>query len=170
MKMRKYMTIVLTLCLLFTFAACGAGDWQNPSAGEENSQASSVEVSEDDYEDTLDGLCAYLTANGIISGEATEMKAEMIGAQAGKMYAHTYDGGQASVELYSYDPANLDEIATGILDSVKTNGKFSLLGTESEAVLSDSGKYLMIYKSVKDKEEDIAQKERALKYFCGFKK
>lgn len=175
MKMKHYLVLGMALAFLFVFSACGAGDWQNASSGTESTEgsetsSSQAEVVESNYEDSLDGLCSYLAASGIISGDPTEMDARLIGAKAGRMYTHSFEGGQASVELYEYDLENLNDAATTTIESVKETGKFTLLGIESEAILSDSGKYLMIYKSSGDDEANTAQQERAETLFREFKK
>lgn len=176
MKCKQIVQLALALCLLVVFSACGAGDWQNQSSSgttaesEENSSSSQAEISQDDYADSLDGLCEYLTDSGIISGDPTEMEAQLIGAEAGKMYVHAFEGGQVTVELYGYDSENLNDVAKSTVNSVKQNGTFTLLGTETAAILSDNGKYLMIYKDIKSEEVNVAQKERAEKLFREFKK
>ena len=57
-----------------------------------------------------------------------------------------------------------------MLDSIKKNGTFTLLGTETPAILSDNGKYLMIYKDAKNDDVNVVQKARAEKLFREFKK
>ena len=174
MNLKKVSILMLAFCLLVIFTACGAGDWRNqssePANADESSASAPAEVSQDDYEDSLDGLCKYLKDSEIISGDATEMRADMIGAEAGNMYVHSFEGGSVTVELYAYDLDHLNDTGKSMLDSIKKNGTFTLLGTETPAILSDNGKYLMIYKDAKNDDVNVAQKARAEKLFREFKK
>ena len=135
----------------------------------ESSQAEAEPVSDEGFEDTCDGLCQYLEANLAVTGDPTEMAYETIGAKEGFRYRFNFNGSTVQVEVYEYDLTNLDEQGQTCLDSVKSNGSFTLLDKEIPATLSNSGKYMMIYTDSSTKEENVSQKERVLELFQGFK-
>ena len=60
--------------------------------------------------------------------------------------------------------------AIGELESVKANGTFPVIGQEvTDAYLSDSGKYLMIYKDTQTNEQNELHKQEIVEQFQGFK-
>ena len=59
--------------------------------------------------------------------------------------------------------------AQACLDSVKAQGTFTVLDNQVPAVLSDNGRYLMIYTDAGDSEESAAQRQRVEELFRGFK-
>ena len=73
------------------------------------------------------------------------------------------------MEFYQFDLENLDEKAQACLDSVKAPGDFHRPGHQVPAVLSDNGRYLMIYTDAGDSEESAAQRQRVEELFRGFK-
>ena len=74
------------------------------------------------------------------------------------------------MELYEYDPANLNETAQKVIDSVKKDGKFEFMQTDVNAVLSDSGKYLMIYTDTAGGEVHDTHTDAVKADFNAFKK
>lgn len=112
-------------------------------------------VKASDYEDSFDGLCNYFRDKGYIVEKAgdeikdanvTVMDASLIGAEQGKKFATKYGGNTVTVELYAYNQAESNDTAKEIINSVKTNGTFTILDLASvTAYLSDSEKYLMVY-------------------------
>ena len=65
----------------------------------------------------------------------------------GKKYSFNYGGGTVTAEFYVFDTENLDETGEKTIADVKVNGKFKIGNLpETEAVLSDNGKYLMVYR------------------------
>lgn len=175
--MKKIWILAAAAALLMTATACGAGDVGGVSSQASNSPQktapssnSAQAVSQDSVEDNLKGLQKYLTGNGAVSGDPTAMRAEVIGAKSGVRYQFSYNGkNNVTAEFYEYDPANLNETAKNILDSVKSSGKFSLMGQQVDAVLSDSGKYLMIYQDTVVKDENKANADKVTKLFKSFK-
>ena len=97
------------------------------------------------------------------------MDARLIGAKAGRMYTHSFEGGKRQSSCMN-DLENLNDAATTTIESVEGNREIYAVRIESEAILSDSGKYLMIYKSSGDDEANTAQQERAETLFREFKK
>lgn len=177
MEMKKIWMIAAAAAVLMTATACGAGDVGGVSSqASSSSQAaasssSAPAVSEQSVANNLQGLQKYLTGNGVLSGNASKMRADIIGAASGVKYQFSYNGkDNVSVELYEYDPDHLNGTARQILDSVKKSGKFTLMDQQVSAVLSDSGKYLMIYKDSVSKEENKAYADRVKQLFQEFKK
>lgn len=175
MKMKRILILAAAAALLMTATACGAGDVGSPSsAAPASSQAASSSsapaVSQDSVEDNLQGLQKYLTGNGAVSGDPTEMRADVIGAKSGVRYQFSYNGkNNVTAEFYEYDPDNLGNTAKQVLDSVKSSGKFTLMGQQISASLSDSGKYLMIYQDSVTKDENKAYADKVAKLFREFK-
>ena len=74
------------------------------------------------------------------------------------------------MELYEYNTASLNDTAKEVLEAVKKDGKFDMMGTMVDAVISDSGKYLMIYKDSATGDLHDARTEAVMKDFKAFKK
>lgn len=124
---------------------------------------------EKDVEDTLEGLCTYLEGNYAVSGAKEEMSYGEIGAKGGFRYRFTYNNSTVQLELYEYDPKDLDEKGKACLDEVKEKGAFTILNREVPAMLSTSGKYLMVYSDPKNEEKNNTQKQRVEELFVNFK-
>ena len=86
-------------------------------------------------------------------------------------YRFGYEGNNnVIVELYEYDPENLSDEAKTVVESVKQDGTFSVIGQKvTDAYLSDSGKYLMIYKDTQTNEKNELHKKQIVELFQGFK-
>ena len=67
-----------------------------------------------------------------------------------------------NIELYQYDPNNLNETAQRYLDEVKSTGKITVLENfdSISAMLSDNGKYLLIYSDGSTDEENLQYKAK----------
>lgn len=174
--MKKIGILCAALAVGLLFSACGAGDVGGPVPGSASSQAASSEaavssaLSADSVSDDLSGLQKYLSSNAGFSGTPEKMQAEIIGAKAGVRYVFGHDGkNNVSAELYEYDTGNLGEAARQILSDVKSNGKFTLMGQQVNAALSDSGKYLMIYKNSAADENNKTYDAKVLDLFRKFK-
>jgi hypothetical protein len=177
MKMKKVWILAAAAALLMTATACGAGDVggvsssKAPAASSQAASSSSAPaVSQDSVEDNLQGLQKYLTGNGVLSGDPAKMRADVIGAKSGVRYQFSYNGkNNVTAEFYEYDLDNLNTTAKQVLDSVRANGKFTLMEQQITAALSDSGKYLMIYKDTVTKDENKAYGDKVTKLMKGFK-
>ncbi|WP_411675776.1 hypothetical protein [Caproicibacter sp.] len=172
--MKKIWILAAAAAFMMTATACGAGDVGGASSGASSSQASSSSsgptVAQSSVEDSLKGLEKYLTGNGVLSGDAAEMRSDVIGAKAGGRYQFSYNGkNNVTVELYEFDPNSVNGTAKQVLDSVKSSGQFTLMGQKITAVLSDSGKYLMIYQDTVTKDENKAYADKVTKLFKEFK-
>ena len=175
--MKKAGILCAALAIGLLFSACGVGDVggaesestsssQTASSGAETSSA----LSADSVSDDLSGLQEYLVANAGFTGTPEEMQAQIIGAKDGVRYEFGHDGkNNVTVELYEYDPDALGDTAQKILSDVKSSGKFTLMEQELSAELSDSGKYLMIYKNTATDDGNKTYDEQVKTLFRGFK-
>ena len=110
-------------------------------------------------------------AKEYISGTPVDMEASFIGAKDGVKYTCSYEGSNnITVEVYEYDTSSLNDTAKEIIDSVKKDGTFELMGMTAEATLSDGGKYLMIYKDSASCEVHDARTQQVKEDFVSFKK
>lgn len=71
--------------------------------------------------------------------------------------------------MYEYDLDNLNNDAKQILQRVKEEGLITVQGTTVNGVVSDNGKYLMIYINDKDNEDTTQRKEEVIKDFKSYK-
>ena len=190
--MRKFLAIALAAVILAGFSGCSIGVGDVVSTTSEGqlvttddlkkqeeasaSEAEKKEVTPADVSDDLDGLVQYLTARGAIAEGAvtTNMQSSFIGAQTGKKYVFADEGNNnISMELYEFDPENLNETANSVIDSVKSTGKFTIMDIEVEAYLTEDAKYLMTYTdSAKDDKEQThaAHKNEVIALFQTFVK
>ncbi len=190
--MRKFLAIALAAVILAGFSGCSIGVGDVVSTTSEGqlvttddlkkqeeasaSEAEKKEVTPADVSDDLDGLVQYLTARGAIAEGAvtTNMQSSFIGAKTGKKYVFAYEGNNnISMELYEFDPENLNETANSVIDSVKSTGKFTIMDIEVEAYLTEDAKYLMTYTdSAKDDKEQThaAHKNEVIALFQTFVK
>lgn len=175
--MKKIMTALLAVAIAGTMAACGVGDVGGSSSAGSSSKAASSQVvssapSASAFDNSLTGLEKYLAANSVISGDPTAMQAEFIGAKSGAKYQFGYNGNNnITVELYEFDTGSLSSTAQTVLDEVKAKGTFTIMEQKISAVISDSGKFLMIYKdTVTDKDENKTRQQQVTKLFKEFQK
>ena len=74
------------------------------------------------------------------------------------------------MELYEFDLDNLSDEAQAVLNSVQQNGSFTVIGQEvTDAYLSESGKYMMIYRDTQTNEKNELHKKEIVELFQGFK-
>ncbi|HIV43582.1 MAG TPA: hypothetical protein H9996_05175 [Candidatus Faecalibacterium avium] len=188
--MKKVWFFALAAALAVAVAGCGSDvvtDSQgnvvsvtsSASSSPASQTASTTSQGEADYPNTLDGLIAYMKAQGYIekdyvapamfgqtaSSNSNVLQAQLIGAKSGKRYTGSYDGkDNITIELYEYDPANLDSTGEKVIDQVKQKGTFTIFEKDVEAYLSSNSKYLMVYKDTEladDKNDDKATDHKA---------
>lgn len=164
--MRKILLIVLAFTMILNLASCASINTMKYA----EAPATVENISQDAYEDNLEGLMGYFKDKGYIAGEPISMSAGLIGAKEGYRYQFIYSKAKISVELYEYDLNNLSDVANEVLNGVKENGKVTVQGTSVDAVVSDNGKYLMIYTKDKDDDESIQREEEVINEFRSFKK
>lgn len=178
--MKKFWIITAAAALAVELTACGAGsvsDVSSTLAKTSSSQAASsqpassaIQVKESSVPDSLEGLQKYLVGNASVSGTAETMRSDMIGAKSGVRYKYGHNGkDNVTLELYEYDPQNLNETAEKVLADVKATGKFTVIGQTVDAVLSQNGKYLMVYKNTASDDDNKAYGEQVKKLFTEFK-
>lgn len=175
--MKKIGIAAAALLLAAMITACGAGDVGGPAPGttssspSSSSSAASSALSQDSLDDNLKGLQTYLESNASFSGTAEKMRADMVGAENGVRYQFGYNGkNNVTVELYEYNIDSLDDQSKTVLDEVKSNGSFTILNEKVGAVLSDSGKYLMVFKDTATDDQNKAYAEKVKTLFTEFKK
>ncbi len=172
--MKKIVILALALVMAGTMAACGVGDVGSASSSASqvvSSQAPVSKPSADSYDNNLDGLQKYLIANSVLSGSPVGMEAAFIGAQKGVKYQFEYNGkNNVTVELYEFNPDSLSDLAKTVQNDVKSSGNFTIMGKQVAAVLSDNGKYLMIYKDTVTADQNKARSEEVTNLFKEFKK
>lgn len=188
--MKKIFAALLTVCCFAVLlAGCGLSDplVQNSNT-ETTTQAAATKdetpaVKDTDYKDDFNGLCDYFVAMGytvanvndkLDEKNVTEMDASLIGAENGKKFVTSYNGKSITIELYSYDTSKLNDTANQIIESVKKDGKFTILDLSPvTAYLSDNGKYLMVYSdaSIDENKKDDANythREQVINDFKAF--
>lgn len=178
--MKKLFLIATACALSFTvLTGCGAGDvggpdYQNSSQAAENSsqaaETSSMEnIDADSYEANIDGLCKYFEDKGFVNKESKkDMYADVIGAKAGYKYEATINGANYIIELYEFDPENLDSHGSSTVSAVKSQGHYIMLENQINAMMSDNGKYMMSYGDVSEDDANKQRKEEILKAFNEF--
>lgn len=190
--LKKLLALVATAALAVTLTACTGTGEQLPGLTLETSSASTSsttsgvdvptasdeedaqveiqveEVPDTEFEDTIDGLCDYLSANKAVTGDPTEMAYETIGATEGYRFRFILGKSTVQVEVYSFDLDNLGDQAQTVLDSVREKGSFTMLDNEVPATLNSDGKYLLIYTDTSTDATNVAQKERVTELFTSF--
>lgn len=172
--MKRLALIVLVLLVVgISVAGCGYDPLKDPNRNSSNTtettaatQATEAKV----YKDNYNGLEEYMKDKEYIETKnRVEMQAEIIGAKKG--YRYTKD--TVNIELYQYDVKNLSDEANKIIESVKSNGYYTIYDKKITAYLSNNGKYLMIYNdaTVKDKESPAYKtQQQVIKDFKNFLK
>lgn len=172
--MKKIFALLLVAVMMLSFTACMSPASRAPKIQEVTDPATTDEIKVADYEDSLEGLCEYFADMGYVYDlpEATDdemtdpvvMKADMIGATKGYKFTYNYDGETVVLELYSYTDTNNE-----YYKQAKSEGKITVTEALEEGtvdvVLSDNGKYLMIYNDAAENAEREAAIVKAFKDF-----
>ncbi len=172
--LRKTGAAALAAVFVILFSACSAGEFGVSSAVGKNVPGSSLPASSGaeagGVEDSLAGLQKYLAANASVTGTAETMRADIIGAKSGVRYKYGYEGkDNVTLELYEYDPSGLNDTARRVISEVKEGNSFTLMDEKVPAVLSDSGKYLMVFRDAASDEKNKAYDQKVEKLFRSFK-
>lgn len=169
--MKKFFILSMAAVIALTMTACGMDVGSAPSGSASSASSQVSKPTSNSYEDNLAGLEKYLADNSVISGNPSEMQAEFIGAKKGQKYQMSFNGNNnLTIELYEYDTASLNDTAKTVLDDVKKNGSFTIMNQKVSAELSDSGKYLMVYKDTANGDQNKAHQKDVTALFKGFKK
>ena len=185
--MRRFLAVFLALGLILSLAGCGQGNVTGVENGQivteedevkrqeaAQSEAEKENVTDADVDDSLEGLEQYLTAAGAIAENPTkvEMESSFVGAEKGYKYNFSYEGNNnIRMELYEYDPENLNEIGKEVFDGIKSKGTFSVLGIEVTGYLSNNEKYLLIYTDTINDDAKVHENhtQEVIKLFQEFK-
>ena len=146
----KKLCAAMLAAVMFAAVASGCFGAGQKAAVATGDEAASQNAS--DYENNFEGLCNYLASFGYINPvdenadvTFTVMDASLIGAAKGRRFTEQTMK-KANIEIYEYSDTK-NATADEVLKSVKDNGTFSILELpEVNALLSDNGKYLMVYK------------------------
>lgn len=122
-----------------------------------------------DYPDTYEGLCNYLASFGYINplkdnvdSTYVVMDYALVGATHGRRYTEQTKK-KATIEIYDYSDAK-SATADEVLAGIKDKGTFTVLGLpEVKAILSNNGKYMMVYNDKSIKEDNKEQDEYKLR-------
>ena len=167
MKWKVFFALLALLLLAaLSLAGCGASV-ADPNSSALVESSASMDISQV-RENNLDGLLAYLQGNGLLREDTKEMKAEIIGAVAGKMVQCAYGDETSLAEIYEFDTQNLGEMAQTVIADARDHGKYRSIDGEMTAVMSDNGRFLMIYKDVHTDEAKGPVQKRLLKLFAEF--
>lgn len=164
--MKKILLFVPLIVVIFSLSSCRVGT-NTPNYADAPKTVDGVE--QNSYEDNLSGLTSYFKDKGYVAGEPKKMSSALIGAKEGYRYEFKYENVRVRIELYEYDLDNLNNDAKQILQRVKEEGLITVQGTTVNGVVSDNGKYLMIYINDKDNEDTIQRKEEVIKDFKSYK-
>ena len=170
--MKRFLLAVVALGLVLALAGCGAGNVGGDASSTADTSSAEAEsrLTEDEAEDSLDGLIKYLASNGLMEeSNEKKMEAGFIGAKAGKRYSYKVGNSDVAIELYEYDLNALNDTARDYIAQAK-DGKLTVLDREvTGVVMSDSGKYLMIYTDGSTEEENVKRTEELKAAFQAFK-
>lgn len=143
----KLLTVLLLSVMAVGILACGNKDSNLEPSGEVSttqteSDGSESSTPEESSERTLEDIEKFMLDNGAVSGERTQMVAEIIGGIAGFKYS------DSGVEIYEYDVnteeyislSNGEEIPLQGMDgftigATAINGKFVLMGEPSQEAI-----------------------------------
>lgn len=159
---KKLIILAMAAAMVVGLTACGSNTGSTTPVSDLSSGTMEIANVE---QKGLAGLCDFLKGNGCLGEEYIEMKADIIGAKEGRKYGFTYNDATVIVELYEFDVDNLNETGKATQESLKANGTFQVLGQDVSGVLTENGKYLMVYQDTKaDDETNMAQKQKAERF------
>ena len=168
-NLKKILALLLCFVLVLSLTACGTGTVSTVSStGTLVVTEGKVDPSAADYANDIDGLVSYMKDCEVITGEATDMSADFIGAAKGKQFCFTYGDATITAEFYEYDLDNMSEKATSCLEGVKTAQKLVILGKTIEARANAAGKFVMIYTCSAEGDVYTAFTERVNNLFTAF--
>lgn len=147
--MKKNLALILCLLLCVSLlAACGSSDETSAAATTAAAAETEAETTAADTQGNAAGQSMedYLLGLGLLTGERTEMAAEMIGAESGFKYG--------DVEIYEFDESSdsYQKLAAGEsvelegmegfgISAAAVNGKYVLVGSPSEEVINAFNEY-----------------------------
>lgn len=163
--MKRLTVLLIAGILCFALSGCGAGDvgsaeYMAQKQRESEAAANANSESEPSWSADFAGLTGCFEWRGyVIPDSKTETLASVIGATEGYRYRSQVGKSQFNVELYSFDPSNLDETASSIINEIEETGKFTMIDSEIQAEVSNNRKYMMIYTDPSSDEFNITMKQ-----------
>ena len=174
--MKKILLSILGIVMCLTLFGCqNAGSQYKNIETEKSVSFDSVKVS--DYKDNLDGLEKYFIALNYIpkDTEPMDMLANIIGAKKGHKFTFTVNGSYTIMELYEYDPNEMNDDAKRVFKEVEKDGSFHVFGKEDidkdityNATISDNRKYLMIYTDGSGADANVQRTKDVISAFEAF--
>ncbi len=182
--MNKFLSIIAAAAVAAVlFAGCtgdaGTSSGTTSAAGSDTSSAGETIAgdgtkSASGYDKTFDGFVSYMTDNGFVSGDGEELTAAAIGASAGKRFTISTPVSKHTVELYEFEDQTSDAAAKTIADA-RNDGSFHLFDSTENvtkytlAVVTDDGRFLMLYTDSSESDGTNEQKEKAAEAVRNFK-
>ncbi len=178
--MKKILSLLI-ICALsaFMLAGCNSnntGVGTNTDSAELTGNDSSTDTqsfSAEGYDKTFEGFLEYMTDNGVIKGEGTELTASAIGAKQGKRFVLS-SSNKFSIELYEYEDQTSD-IAKKTIANARGDHSFHLMNsTESAtantyAAVTEDGRFLMLLTDNSSNDDPSEVKTYAAKAVESFK-
>lgn len=171
--MKKIVVFCMITLSAFLITACGAGDIQRPDTQNNNvvneESKPEIHISQDDYESNINGIKKYFEDSEYVYNDPVKMSAQFIGAKEGYRYQFKYEKSMITVELYEFDIDNLNDTANRVINSINSNGYFMMDKTEVNAIMSNNGKYMIIYRDDSKNNENQNRKNEIIENFKTFK-
>ena len=139
-----------------------------------------IKNGDSDFSNDLQGLEDYFKKLGYIPHKTKgddKMMANVIGAKSGRRYVFNVNNSAVAVELYEYDPDNLNADAKRVLEQIQKSDKneFKVFADERinegrsyQATVSENGKFLMIYNDGSADQKNVSQKKLAENALVSF--
>ncbi|MDO4730624.1 MAG: hypothetical protein Q4B14_00620 [Clostridia bacterium] len=179
-KLSLFLSLLSLTFILFAFSACGAGDvgsdeYMAKKAASENAaltgqtQTDPAEK-EPEWDPTFDGLIECFKWHGYIDVNTKfNTAADVVGANVGYRFtSNACASGPFNLELYYYDPQNPLGNSQEFINKIKESGHFTLLDNDIQSVVSNNGKYMMVYSSTSTKPEDLEKKQEIYDVLINF--
>lgn len=144
---KKLLIAGIVFLLVFTLAGCAGQQVPLP-------EESVLKVSELKDDEALNKICKTLREKEYIPEDGIITSANVIGAEAGYSFAMSVNGSSFTMEIYRFDMDNLNETGKNVIESVKKDGHFNVLGYKDiNAEICENENYLLIYPDEKLQEE-----------------
>ncbi len=172
--MKKSVIFIFAIVICFILSACGAGDVGSAEYMAEKqkiSEASSATESEPEpiWTNDFTGLTECFEWHSyVLKDTKSQTLAGVIGADEGVRYKAQVGKSNFYVELYSYDPNNLNDKASSIINEIQQTGQFTMMDYSVSAVMSNNNKYMMIYSDTSNDELNLNTKQEVIDTFVTF--
>ncbi|MBQ3929263.1 MAG: hypothetical protein II711_04130 [Clostridia bacterium] len=175
--MKKLLIAVICSMMVVSLTGCMNGNRSEQLENINTADApDSQKIKSTDFENNLSGLEKYFIELEYIpeKTEPTEMLYTVIGAVDGDRYVFTLNSSKVVMELYEYDPQNLNDDGKRVIKEVQTKGKFHVFNSDTtsdaayDAVLSENNQYLMIYTDTSESKDNIQRQKDVKNAFSKF--